>query len=357
MGVLNIYNHYILRHCATGIHVQLEADLYLKFTSQNGRNVYRKRTCILQNTLTKPNGDQLSPIRHDVVPPVPEGKDVIVVILPEGRNVEICCENFLFTLVVPGEVLPAPFKNAYGSLTYKVVAYMRSIYGRYVQIGEKTLAFDGYQNLTENVDALKPLKIKRGLMDVSASVQAILILESGAYLPQETAPFTMVVRNPGCIPLQITVFIVQKITYSVDSTPLSACQRVDQVELFESAPEADTCWKGILTVPKGQIPSYIHANPCYEVRYAVQFKVHVENHGTIKGTAPLLIGTTRERVEILKQTVNSLQVPVNPWGERRGSSSSIKSENSFSRFRHRKKVSLPSYSQLNSPVRSIESCK
>ncbi|CAL8112213.1 unnamed protein product [Orchesella dallaii] len=350
-GRLVVETRFMLKF--TGIHVQLEGDLYLNFASKTGRNVYRKRVCILENTICHKNGDQISPIRHDVVPPVPEGRDLTIVILPE-RSPD-ASENFLFTLPIPGDTLPAPFKSPYGSLTYKVVAYMRSIYGRYVQIAEKSLDFPGYHNLSQNVDGMKPLKIKRGLLDASANIVAILILESGAYLPEEAVPFTMIVRNPGMIPLSITVFIAQKITYNVDGTLLATCTRIDMMELFEGNPEADTLWKGNLTVPKKLPPSYsIH--PSYEVKYAIQFKVVVENHGTIKGTAPLYIGTTKEPIEHLEAeaaTACSLSVPQNPFGERRGSTSSVRSENSF---RPHKKASLPSYSQVNSPVRcSIES--
>ncbi len=89
----------------------------------------------------------------------------------------------------------------------------------------------------------------------------------------------MFVRNPGCIPLQICVFIAQKVTYNVDGTKLCTCSRVDQVGLFEEEPESDTLWKGALSIPKGQPCSYHDKDPSYDVSYAIQFKVHVENDG------------------------------------------------------------------------------
>jgi len=58
--------------------------------------------------------------------------------------------------------LPAPFKNAYGSLVYRLVAYMNEIsHQGHVQIGEKPMRFNGHYNLLDNEMALNPISIEQ----------------------------------------------------------------------------------------------------------------------------------------------------------------------------------------------------
>src|SRR5687768_10311371 len=63
--------------------------------------------------------------------------------------------EFPFSLRIPKEPLPAPFKSIFGSLQYKITVYIRSSYC-YVQVAEKMLKFRGWNILPMQSLHLKP---------------------------------------------------------------------------------------------------------------------------------------------------------------------------------------------------------
>lgn len=84
-----------------------------------------------------------------------------------------------------------------------------------------------------------------------------------------------------------------------------------------------------------------------------QFKVKLDDYNIVKGDIPIFIGTTREPVELLIISANSLAVVDERFPARRGSTSSTHSDCSgLTHF-----TLPPAYSQLSSRVPSLETCK
>jgi len=187
--------------------------------------------------------------------------------LPAGNN------RFRFTLHATGEALPAPFRTSYGSLVYKLIAYMRSENGFLVPIGDKILRFGGYHNLSQNIDALRPFEMvrsaKKSIFSNKKIVTATLHLESCGYLPDEDLPFTLCISNPRCLPLQMSMKLTQRVIYSVDGAKKTTVATLDEAVNEIMEPDCESIWVHALKIHKAASPSYcIH--PMYTVSHILQ---------------------------------------------------------------------------------------
>ncbi|CAL8111571.1 unnamed protein product [Orchesella dallaii] len=346
-GQLAIDIGWPINHC--GIRVQLEALCSLKYETKldNRVSFHKKLENIMEGTGEKGVFDnyQASPVMTDILPEKTHPQRYE---LPAGNN------RFRFTLQAPGETLPAPFRTGYGSLVYKLVAYMRAENGFLVQIGERILRFGGYHNLSQNIDALRPIEIersvKKSIFSSKKIVTANLHLESCGYLPEEDLPFTLCIRNPRCLPLQMSMKLNQRAIYSVDGSKKTTVATLDEAinEIFE--PDCESTWVHTLKVHKAASPSYcIH--PMYTVTHILQYKVKIDDYSILKGEVPIFIGTTREPVELLMISANCLNVIDERFPARRGSTSSTHSDCSGLTC---SSTLPPTYSQLTSRIPSLE---
>ncbi|CAL8093277.1 unnamed protein product [Orchesella dallaii] len=280
----------------TGLRVQLEAECILRLTTmgKNGRLVHRKKVCVLENTEIDDKGDLLSPIRHDLLKPTDadHGKHFfntpnyllnnflhtiflshsVYVIASLSRNGTTTGYSTFF-LPIPGVTLPAPFKNPYGSLVYKVVGYLRSYYCRYVPVAEETVQFTGYHNLSQNRSAQRPINIERPFNGPDGLyTTAILSAETSGYLPGEELQFLLILECNRCVPIVMKVFLSQKISYNVDGviknlfTTIDFKQKEDAIEISK-----EIIWQDLLTLPKHLDPSY-SCHPAYTVKYAIRVR-------------------------------------------------------------------------------------
>jgi len=165
-----------------------------------------------------------------------------------------------FNLTIPGDMLPAPFKNSYGTLYYKLVAYMKSETGILVQIGEKGLKFGGFYNLSQNPEVLKPATIersvKRSIFTGKKLVIATLSLDNCGFMPDESLRFTMRVQNPKCLPFRMSVLLLQKVMYCINGTKKSTVAVLGNSDREVPEPDAETVWEGSVKVHKGASPNY-----------------------------------------------------------------------------------------------------
>ncbi|ODN04960.1 Arrestin domain-containing protein 2 [Orchesella cincta] len=266
--------------------------------------------------------------------------------------------TFPFSLEIPGDPhWPAPFKSVFGSLVYRVVVYMKSPTA-FVEVGEKVMRFNGHHNLNNNIDALKPISVeqfyKKSVFSRKKLVEVIFSVETSGYLPEERIPFVLSIRNPKCIPLQMSVQLVQELKYDASNRRDSAKRKIMLVassERDEFEPEPELTWIDNLRIPEELGPSYkLHYT--YNVTYSIQFKVKVLDQGTVKGGAPIYIGTTREPEQLLMLLANNLDVPYQGL-RRRGSTSSTHSNRSHSSTTTTYSLP-PAYSQLSSRILSME---
>lgn len=161
--------------------------------------------------------------------------------IPAGNH------RYRFSLNVTGETLPAPFKTAYGTLKYKLVAYMLNSTLQWVQIGEKELRFSGYFNLSQNLDALKPVEItrvvKKSIFSSKKLISCVLKLESCAYLPSESLPFTLCVfDNSKGLPLKLYISLNQRCIYNIDGAKKTTVAVLDSCEHEVNVPKKEYSW-------------------------------------------------------------------------------------------------------------------
>lgn len=253
------------------------------------------------------------------------------------------------------------------------------------------MRFNGHHNLLSNVESFKPLTVdnafKKSLFSRKKLVEAFLSAESSGFLPEEPISFILYVKNPKCIPLELAVQLVQYLKFDAtgkrDSPKKRFCiPAVKEKGEIQSDPEVT--WIDDLMIPAGQEPSFA-AHQMYNILYSIQvtyitsrlwifvrsvtflimlhckfweinlqFKVKIQDHGTIKGEAPIFIGTTRDPIQILMNNANGLDVPFQGLG-RRGSVSSTHSVSSHGSV-HTTFSLPPAYSQLSSRIPSMETC-
>ncbi|CAL8110879.1 unnamed protein product [Orchesella dallaii] len=200
-GKLVIETRFPISH--KGIQIQFEALCSLKYTTKfdNLTTFHQARAHIFDNNRHDAVGNYEFPIAQELLPPSQN------TILPGSVT-------FPFSLDFPDPHLPAPFKNAFGNLTYRVVVYMKAS-STFVEIGEKAMRFNGHYNLTDNLDSLKPISIeqfyKKSVFSRKRLVEATFSLETSGYLPEERIQFVLFVRNLKCIPLQMSVQLMQQL--------------------------------------------------------------------------------------------------------------------------------------------------
>jgi len=267
--------------------------------------------------------------------------------------------TFPFTLEIPGDPhLPAPFKNAFGSLVYRVVVYMKS-QSVFVEIKEKVMRFNGYHNLVENLDVMKPISVeqfyKKHIFSRKKLVEAVFSVESSGFLPEESIQFCLYVRHLKCIPLQMTVQLVQQHKYDATKRRDSVQRKsivVASTQREEFEPDSELTWIDNLRIPDKLGPSF-ETHYMYNVEYSLQFKVKIlDKKATIKGEAPIFIGTVRESLQQLMVSANNLDVPSIEI-RRRGSTSSARSVRSHSSATTTYSLP-PAYSTLSSRIPSME---
>lgn len=166
----------------------------------------------------------------------------------------------------------------YSSLIYKVVAYIKNETAAFVQVGDKSVRFPGYHNLTLNEEASKQICLERTLKKSVFSnkkfVSASLKADKSGYLPDEDVPFVLAVTNPKLMTVSsIVVSLVQKINYSVSSgagASKSTTNTLDTKEYQVKEPKTEIDWHGKLKVKKRQIPTFSH--PMYTVTHMLQVR-------------------------------------------------------------------------------------
>lgn len=191
--------------------------------------------------------------------------------MPAGTN------TYGFTITMPGFMLPASFKNTYGSLFYKLAAYMSSENGVIVQIGEKVLKFGGYYNLSLNSAASRPAvlerSVKRSMFSGKKLVNVKLKVDSCGYLPEEVLRFTLEVQNPKCLPYKMSVQLLQKVAYAVDGTKKTTVAIVGSADKEVAEPESETSWDGSFKIHKMASATYVGKNAMYAVSHVVQVSI------------------------------------------------------------------------------------
>lgn len=95
-------------------------------------------------------------------------------------------------------------------------------------------------------------------------------------------------------------------------------------------PETD--WHNRLKIKKKQIPTFT-SHPMYNVNHMITYKIQLNDYGSLKGEAPIYIGTTRETVEELEKAASlpdepDFKVPKSLKIKRQGSSASTMSTTS-----------------------------
>lgn len=157
-----------------------------------------------------------------------------------------------------GDELPAPFKTSYGTLTYKLVAYMVS--GLYVQVGEKTVRFQGYFNLSKNVDAVKPIhverSVKKSIFSSKKMLTATLHVDSSGFLPSESVPFTLAIDNKKCLPLKMWISVNQRSIFNIDGAKKATVAVLASAVHQTDEANSQYAWVGTLNIHKASAPSY-----------------------------------------------------------------------------------------------------
>lgn len=188
--------------------------------------------------------------------------------------------NFGFELNLPGDIMPAPFRSPYGSLIYKVVAYVKNETAAFVQVSDKSVRYPGYHNLLLNEEAPKAISLERTLKKSVFSknkfVTAHFKIDKSGYLPDEQVPFTLTVQNPKCMAMgSIVVTLVQKINYNISGAAKTTTNTLDTAEYQVKEAKAEIDWHGKLKIKKRQIPTFT-LHPMYAVSHIVQvFPVNI----------------------------------------------------------------------------------
>ncbi|CAL8111572.1 unnamed protein product [Orchesella dallaii] len=334
-----------------GIRVQFEAVCNLQFETKFDSRVtfHKKQLSILAKSMdTDSEGYQLSPVMVELVesrPTISENQmqtwSVILAEqpapnLPPARPhiMQPGIHNFGFELIIPGEILPAPFRSPYGTLVYKVVAYIKNELAAFVQIADKSVRYPGYHNLALNEEAAKAINLERTLKKSVFSskkfVTAAFKVEKSGYLPDEDIPFTLSVNNPKCMTMStIVVSLIQKINYQVNGANKATTNTLDTKEYPLKDPKPEIDWHGKMKIKRRQIHTYTD-HQVYTVTHVILYKVQVTDYGSLKGEAPIFIGTTRDTVEQLTKTANTPdehepKVPKSLKIKRQGSSASTTS--------------------------------
>ncbi|CAL8111568.1 unnamed protein product [Orchesella dallaii] len=356
-GTVIIETKFPIKH--QGLLIQFEGLCTLRYPTkfENRTTYHYGRELLLESVNSEcDRGYYQSSIQHILVP----RSDVPFNITPGEVN-------FPFTLEFPENPhSPAPFKNAYGSLIYRLIVYMNetSPLKSHVQIGERHMRFNGHYNLLTNPMARNPISIEQNFKSSVFSrkklVEVLFLVESSGFLQGELIPFRLSFRNPKSLALHISVHLIQHIKFNAANRRDSVKRKTGilaKMERHDHENGPEWTWMDSLRIPEDQGPSYT-SHYIYQVSYSIQFKVkvlaEVKDFGSfvIKGEAPLYIGTTRSSVELLKQTANNPETPFRGM-RRQGSVSSMNSVKSYTSVRTT--CSLPpAYSQLSSRMPSWE---
>ncbi|CAL8111570.1 unnamed protein product [Orchesella dallaii] len=312
-----------------GIVVQLEALCSLNYSTKHNErtSTHKGKGCILENTKMNPFGHLESPIRCEIIAVTP----------PEfgGHSINSGVWHYPFTLTIPNDpLLPAPFENSHGHLDYRLVVYMVAhSSSTFVKLAEKPMSCEGHYNLYNKEEAIKPIVIeqyyRKSYFSQKKLVKAILSMQNTGYLQEEDIPFSLFIKNPKCIPLHLTVSLIQQIKYQASTNLASMVKTVTTVQNEEKdesdEPQTEILWAGILRVPENNPPTY-SCNSMYSVNYVLQFEVRSLGEVIISGEASILLGTTRDPIREL----NDVQ-ETPPPGElyRSESESSIHSQRSI----------------------------
>ncbi|ODN04983.1 pH-response regulator protein palF/RIM8 [Orchesella cincta] len=271
--------------------------------------------------------------------------------------------TYPFELDIPENPhLPAPFRNELGCLVYRLVVYMAEPIRLqiHVEIGQRIVKFNGHYNLFNDEAAMTPVSVEKSLKtSVFARkklLDLLLLVEKSGFLPGEIVTFSLSFKNLQCLPLQISVQLMQHLKYNATNRRESIKRKVAilaKLERMYTNHMPECTWMDSLRIPEDQVPSFT-CHYMYNVAYCIQFKVKVlaemKDFGSyvLKGEAPLYIGTTRSTVEHLRIVANS-DVPREVT--RRSSANSIGSSFSIATTTS---TLPPAYSQLSSRIPSWE---
>lgn len=192
--------------------------------------------------------------------------------------------HYPFQVQIPSDPrLPAPFQNSYGNLDYRLVVYMIShSSATYVKLAEKSMKCDGHYNLFYMEEASKPITIeqfyRKSYFSQKKLIKATLSVQNAGFLQHEDIPFSLFLKNPKCIPLQLSVNLLQHVKYQANTNLASVVKIVTAVESQErdecDVPKPEIQWVGTLRVPENQTPTYACNSVCmYNVSYVLEVRV------------------------------------------------------------------------------------
>lgn len=155
---------------------------------------------------------------------------------------------------------------------------MLSETGVLVQIGEKSLKFGGFYNLLSNANISKGIllerSVKKSMFKGKKVVSVKLKLDNRGFLPEEQLRFQMSIINPKCLPCKVSVSLLQKVIYAVNSNKKTTVATVGTAEKDIAEPVPETLWEGTLKIHKLASPTYSGKNPMYTVSHLVQVRKH-----------------------------------------------------------------------------------
>lgn len=138
------------------------------------------------------------------------------------------------------------------------------------------MRFNGFHNLLDNVEAIKPISIenfyKKSVFSRKKLVEVVFSLDTSGCLSGESIPFILYVKNPKCIPLQTTVQIILQVKFDATGKRDAPKKRYAVVALKEKQdlePQPELIWVNNLLIGENQEPSYA-GHFMYSVTYCIQ---------------------------------------------------------------------------------------
>jgi len=174
-----------------------------------------------------------------------------------------------------GENLPAPFRNQYGVLQYKVTAYIRASQC-YVTLADKPLRYRGHCNLNEVSDSLESLKCETGfhksLFSSKKSITALFEVNKKGFLPGEDVIFKIKILNPKAYAVKnLAILLLRRTSYNIDGAVKNTSSVLSNFEILDAVKDEEIFWNGKVAVPGVCVPTY-SGKPIYNVTYHVEVR-------------------------------------------------------------------------------------
>lgn len=157
----------------------------------------------------------------------------------------------------------------------------------YVEVGEKVMRFNGHHNLLYDVEALKPISLenfyKKSTFSRKKLVEALFSVDAPGCLPGESIQFIFYARNPKCIPLQVTIQLLQEIKFDATGRRDSPKKRfviVGTMEKEDLEPQPELTWIDGLHVRENLEPTF-NAHSMYNITYSIQVSFRVKKNDCV----------------------------------------------------------------------------